>query len=473
MADKKEVIQILRYYLRDIFREDSPTLNSEEGRVVVERFSNMDSGPIGVTHFNQMLHLTHQAGVTDDFFEYYFLSEPPNHPYPVDKVLQPKPGKYEGGISTLKQLDWGLRRLYIDSLLYYGNIRTAFRDLRTKNSSELKSFFESKRYDSEHLRSRNTPLEFKSIPIDDRYLISEMACKAYSLSDEEGISVIEKLLLEEYRKRGEGRVRIGSLFDDSSEISNESPPNQMMLQLGAEEIMDEIVESETELHEKVKPIADKFNKARPAAEYNTKLYLSLINELDVYVATSMRKREDFRSMARDCNDIFGREGLKRFGIRYFDPTMSAAQGHEDKGLIECLMVKCAKVVLYFAGESDSFGKDAEIAMAMSLGKPVIILCPDTEKGKQRETFFRDIHPLSRLIEFETGVPTGAIVTQKRDVAAQLLERIFDNAMEYDLCHENYDGYYRLKERLTGSVVRLQTNSRMLKEAFYNYYHHIP
>lgn len=133
------------------------------------------------------------------------------------------------------------------------------------------------------------------------------------------------------------------------------------------------------------------------------------------------------------------------------------------------MVKCSKVVLYFAGERDSFGKDTEIAMAMSLGKPVIILCPDTRAGKQRENFFRDIHPLSRLIEFDTGVAIGAMVTRDRDVAAALLTRIFSNSMEYSF-EQNGDGYFRLREKKTGSVVRLQTNWKLLREAFWNYYH---
>src|SRR5206468_5467523 len=97
-----------------------------------------------------------------------------------------------------------------------------------------------------------------------------------------------------------------------------------------------------------------------AAE-NTRLYLSMVNEMDVYVATSMRTRQNFEDVARTCRSIFAREGLHRFCVRYFDPTMSIANSSEDKGLIECLMVKCSKVSLYLAGESDSYGKDAEIA----------------------------------------------------------------------------------------------------------------
>lgn len=315
-------------------------------------------------------------------------------------------------------------------------------------------------------------LEFVPIPVDDRYLISEVACKAYSPEKPGDPILIEHLLLEGYKNHGGGRVKISSLFQDDTPLARNDPQGQMMLQFVAEEIMEDVVESEEDIRVRVRPIAERFEQARRSAIENTRMYLSIVNELDVYVATSMRKRADFRNMARDCEYIFKNEGLRRFRLRYFDPTLSAAEGHEDKGLIECLMVKCAKAILYFAGDSDSFGKDAEVAMSLSLGKPAIILCPDTDKGTQRAKFFRDIHPLSRLIRFETGVAVGAMVTQSREVAAKVLERVFDNSMEYDLDHTG-DGYFRLRERLSKSVVRLQTNWRLLRESFWNYYHGVP
>jgi hypothetical protein len=65
----------------------------------------------------------------------------------------------------------------------------------------------------------------------------------------------------------------------------------------------------------------------------------MVNDLDVCVATSMRTRRDFRSMADTCERIFSDTRLRELNLRYFDPTLSAARGHEDKGLIECLMGK--------------------------------------------------------------------------------------------------------------------------------------
>jgi len=233
----------------------------------------------------------------------------------------------------------------------------------------------------------------------------------------------------------------------------------------ADDVLDDEISSEGDLGEKYDQIATKFFAARTAALTNTSYYLSMVSDLDVYVATSMRTRQDFRSMASTCETIFGDPRLRDLQLRYFDPTLSAAEGHEDKGLIECLMVKCAKVLVYSAGEKESWGKDAEAAMALSLGKPVIFYCDQ----KQKTRFYRDVHPLSRLIEFETGVAVGAMVTSSLEEVSELLFRLFENRMPYRL-EQPKPGYLRLREMVTDSVVRLQTNDRLLRETFWNHYH---
>jgi hypothetical protein len=180
----------------------------------------------------------------------------------------------------------------------------------------------------------------------------------------------------------------------------------------------------------------------------------------------MRSRQNFRDMAEACEKIFSDPRLQHLHLRYFDPTLSAARGHEDKGLIECLMVKCAKVLVYCEGEKESYGKDAEAAMALSLGKPVIFYC---DHGK-KTNFYRDVHPLARLIDFRTGVAVGAIVSDKIDEVAELLARIFENRMEYRIEHHaSRPGYLKLIEKLTASVMRLQTDDELLTKTFWNNY----
>jgi hypothetical protein len=179
----------------------------------------------------------------------------------------------------------------------------------------------------------------------------------------------------------------------------------------------------------------------------------------------MRTKQDFKKIVSTCEAIFGDSVIKGLKIRYFDPTNSAAFSTEDKGLIECLMVKCCKVLIYCAGDQDSYGKDAEAAMALSLGKPVIFLCEDAEK----QDFFRDVHPLTRLIDFSTGVANGAMVAKDPKEVSVLLNRLFKNNMQYDILQkEPGSGYYILQERLTKSTVRLQTSDTFLSNAFWIY-----
>src|SRR6266513_1645441 len=447
--DQEKLKQVLGFYFsRFAIKADTETLKTSlrsnpDAELILRRLLGMSDASIGVTHFNQILHLVHEAGVSEGFFKYYFQEISPDHPYPVDRVLDVQPQFDEKGIATVDQLDWGLRRFFIDGLLYYGNIKSAFRDLRSQNYDTLRNLFALRRFDVGAMGKRSDPLPLNDIPVDDRYLIAEIACKAYSAPKEDAPVLIEQMLVDAFGKAGGGRIRISKLFDKDAPLAKEDPQGKLLLEFAADEFSNEEVSSVAEIRLHVTAIYKRFVKARELALRNTRLYLSLVNELDVYVATSMRKRENFRDMARDSKVIFESDTLKRLKLRYFDPTMIADEGHEDKGLIECLMVKCAKALLYFAGESDSFGKDAEVAMAMSLGKPVVILCPEDDRGKERLRIFKEIHPLSRLIEFKTGVACGAVITQDRHTAALLLERIFNNKMEYDLAHDG-DGYFRLK-----------------------------
>lgn len=466
---REQLLKTLALYFPGSFASTSKFLESEVARDLIDRLLKIPTEPLTLTHLNQFLHLTKEAGISEGFYKYYFLSVPSAHPYPVDRVFPSVPGLDQNEVSSLEQLLWGVHRFFVDGLLYFGDLRSAYGEIRRKSYEELEEFFASKRFDSAAMQSRGAVLPFHSIAADDRYLISEMACKAYSPLGEGTSLLVEDMLLKAYRDRGRGRVRISDLFNSESQFSKSHPQASMMLEFATAEFADDTVDTEEEIRRRIHAVAKRFVKARELALANTRLYLSIVNELDVYVATSMRRRSDFRDMSRDCERIFGREGLRRFRVRYFDPTISAAEGHEDKGLIECLTVKCAKALVYFAGESDSFGKDAEGTMALSLGKPVIILCPGTAQGKRRMQFFRDIHPLSRMIDMSTGIAVGAMITNDPVVVAQLLERVFLNRMEYDL-EQTGDGYFRLKERLTQSVVRLHTNSGMLRESFQNYYH---
>jgi hypothetical protein len=246
-----------------------------------------------------------------------------------------------------------------------------------------------------------------------------------------------------------------------------TPSTEEQLLLSYDDISGERIGSKIEVRKQFEIVATKFLEARSKAIQNTEYYLSMVNDLDVYVATSMRSRKNFRDMADATERIFANPRLSGLHLRYFDPTLSAAKGHEDKGLIECLMVKCAKVLVYCEGEKESYGKDAEAAMALSLGKPVIFFC---DHGK-KTNFYREVHPLARLIDFRSGVAVGAIVSDDPSEVSELIYRIFHNRMEYRIeRHATRSDFLKLTEELTGSVVRLQTDDELITKTFWNNYH---
>lgn len=442
-------------------------LAQAKDETVFERLGQLDKQPLSLVQLNQLLVLSHEGGVSDGYFRYYWLKAPPLHTYDVTSIPDfDKRWIDTDRIHSLDHLRWGLYRIYVDALLFFGNIRTAYRTLRYKTEQELEAFFKARRFDTKAIRDRGPALSMREIARDDRYLISEMACKSYDANPGEGgqLKAALQAAFQNAKLTTGKRIKIRDLLSGEYTKGKFGEQPQTQFLFSADEILDDDVGDLRELDAKFDRILKKFEQARIAASANTKLYLSLVRELDVYVATSMRTRKDFRSMAETCDAIFADERLKEMHLRYFDPTLSAADGHEDKGLIECLMVKCAKVLVYCAGEKESYGKDAEAAMALSLGKPVIFYCEQKRTG-----FYRDVHPLSRLIQFDTGVPVGAIVTDSREEVSELLYRILSNRMEYEITQPK-PGYYRLKEKLTNSVVRLQTNDDLLRETFWNYYH---
>ncbi len=477
---------------------------------VFEALSDLENQPLTRSRLNQLLTLSHEAPISEAFFRYYWLTAPDSHPYAVKKIPCFAPvfcNQNLDAVASSDQLYWGLYRFYVDALLFFGNVRTAFQQLRSLSDENLKDFFQSHRFNTTDMKRRGDPVGPDHIEKDDRYLISEMACKSL----EAGTFVDSELartLIELYRQRSEDTITVAQLLEGDNSLnltisdqvdllrqidlvrqsaiklyqqhrSNQVTAGQLLrgaqrrgayqeqqqrLYLSAADFLDDPINDEADLLEKIERVHRAYESARKIALKNTETYLSMVSDLDAYVATSMRERSDFLKMAEFCERIFSDPSLSDFSLRYFDPTLSAASHHEDKGLIECLMVKRAKALVLYAGSRDSFGKDAEAAMALSLGKPVIIHADE----EFRSRFFKEVHPLSRLINFQTGVANGAMVATSPDEVVKLLKRIFENDLEFEL-QQAHPKYLVLKEKMTGSVVRLQTSDDLIRETFWNHY----
>ena len=97
--------------------------------------------PLTHAQLNQLLTLAHAAPVSAPFFSYYWLSQP-SHPYDLASIPSYRSEWADSlAIFDIEQLYWGLYRFYVDSLLFFGNVRSAYQYLRGLNQKELSAFF--------------------------------------------------------------------------------------------------------------------------------------------------------------------------------------------------------------------------------------------------------------------------------------------------------------------------------------------
>lgn len=115
-------------------------------------------------------------------------------------------------------------------------------------------------------------------------------------------------------------------------------------------------------------------EAQEQTRRNTEVYLTW-DYMDIYVATSMRNKWEFEETFDFIGKVFDDVRLKELNLRVFDPTQSKCGNPKDKGLIEGLMLKRALCAIYLAQESDTMGKDSELAATLAQSKPVIAYVP--------------------------------------------------------------------------------------------------
>jgi len=222
---------------------------------------------------------------------------------------------------SIEQLREGVKRFRRLALLFYGNVTFAFKSLSRDEDLLCNALAGDRAIEESDFAARHKPiLPPERIPPEDAYLTGY-------------------LIEREIKKR----------------LDND-PANE------------DVRELETRRVEVV---------AR--AKKNHRAYLAS-DHLDVYVATSMREEHEFRSVARLVGAIFSEWSLRDLNLRYFDPTQAYCAGRIDKGLAEALMLRRATCTIYLAQESDTLGKDSELASTLAQGKPVVAYVPVADEN---------------------------------------------------------------------------------------------
>ncbi len=111
------------------------------------------------------------------------------------------------------------------------------------------------------------------------------------------------------------------------------------------------------------------------ATQNQSTYLTW-DHMDVYFATSMRKPWEYKDFYDFVESVMSASELKELDIRYFDPTQSFTDNRINKGLVEALMLRRARCTVYSVQDTDTLGKDSELASTLAQGKTVIAYVPD-------------------------------------------------------------------------------------------------
>lgn len=245
----------------------------------------------------------------------------------------------------------------------------------------------------------------------------------------------------------------------------------------------------------------RMNAVMAAGKRNHESYLAS-DHLDVYVATSMRRPQEYVAVSKLTQEIFSHPALTALKLRWFDPTQAYCPHRIDKGLSEALMLRRATCTIYLVQESDTLGKDSELASTLAQGKPVIAFVPlvdeayvdeilagaDGEKRKRiileqlrllnpglawvdgdvrrwlidpaswdeaaagallihemqahydrRAETLKEHHPLGIQVDLESGVANGVLVVRTVDQCAQLVKRIMTNSLEFTVETIQEDG----------------------------------
>lgn len=242
----------------------------------------------------------------------------------------------EPTVTSHERLAAGVEKFRKHAMLLYGNIKFAFKTLSAYSAETLQEIL--RRFDPispNVYASRPKPVhDIKSIAAEDAYLLGYL---------------VERELEEK--------------------LSNE-PENAELL--ATKRRMEEI---------------------RRIGRENHDAYLTY-DHMDVYIATSMRERHEFFLVSGFMKQLFGHPEIRLLKLRWFDPTQAYCQDRIDKGLVEGLMVKRAKCTIYHVQESDTLGKDSELAATLAQGKPVIAYVP---RLVDRDSFKREALALGRFL----------------------------------------------------------------------------
>lgn len=126
---------------------------------------DIEKNPLSKVQLDQLLSLDGLRNMSDDFFEYYWLTTPKDHFYKIRKPYVPVSG---ATVTSIEQLKWGFERVFIDCLFLFGNIQAGYDYLSQRSTKELQDIFDKNKFDTQKIIKRGKALHFEDIDKSDQ-----------------------------------------------------------------------------------------------------------------------------------------------------------------------------------------------------------------------------------------------------------------------------------------------------------------
>ena len=328
-------------------------------REILSRLLADERRPIGHSQLNELLLLVNKDRMERAFFDYFFVA-----PCSV------------GTISA------GVLKFQTAAMLRYGNFIHAYRTLARAASvagleAELAEWAGRPPDLAARFAERSPKLvDIELIPREHTSLVGYMSAGEVVAEGERCTFLRERLPAPEAISTATWPEYEAVILADAG--SGERPALQSLLTNYRKRAGAATVAQFAEHLAVVAPVLEA-NTARLAdvrgkATRNQDVYLTW-DHMDVYFATSMRKRWEFEDLFDFVNGLAGHPVLAALNLRHFDPTQAFTRDRVDKGLVESLMLKRAKCTVYSVQDTDTLGKDSELAATLAQGKPVIAYVP--------------------------------------------------------------------------------------------------
>lgn len=344
----------LRTFVRLLAGQDQlATSQSSETRL--SRYAEeVNSVGLEFRHINNLLLVLGQNKIEEDFFGIFFGAGPGE------------------GLSEV-QLKSGLSNFRLWALLCYGNFRRAFQDWRRMTRDQIVACwapFDTTRDELQpRLRSVGKSAAINQIEPDNTYANGEISSQTVLTEFRTALTLADAFDIPVDVSRANELARSAELMMAGDQL------RPLELTVGQREAIStnwKKQRAEQVVADLLKTL-DLVDATRKTARANTDDYL-IASKIDVYVATSMRENWEFSETATFLVDIFDHDHEVLKYLDYFDPTQSLL-GSVDKGLLEGLMLNRVRATLYMTQESDTLGKDSELASTLAQGKPVIAYVP--------------------------------------------------------------------------------------------------